>query len=477
MSEFLSEQIERLHIVSRAQENFKKVGRQNYTPAKIRSRISSLDKTWNQCIQGHAVLMNAFSDQEKAKLDYFKRNKIEEYEEIYQTALDLMTEWLETLEPPVSPNRSILHENSFARSESTSLSIQIALKHLPTIKLPPFTGNFADWESFRDRFTALIIENKDLSNFSRMHFLASSLSGPALEAISSIPITANNFSVAWKELRNRFENKRKLIEIHISTLYNLPEMSRESAVELHSLRDKANRAISALRSLGRSSEEMLSDILTYFVTQKLDKSTRRAWKLKGSSDTEPPSFEDLNNFISARALALEELIPSTSKNSRIVKANSATAYDSSEPTCSLCHKNHYLGKCDTFLNKSPSQRREFVKITKRCFNCLGVRHAASECKSKFSCKTCQQRHHSLLHLDSNSFPDGANIHVASVNENYNQSTDDAIPSHTVTASTVSIKAKPAPVLLATAKVVVESPEGRKVTVRALCWTKVPRSHS
>jgi len=193
--------------------------------------------------------------------------------------------------------------------------------------MPPFSGNFAEWENFRDRFTALIIENKYLSDFSRMHFLATSLTGSAREVISSISITADNFSVAWKVLKTRFENKKRLIDLHIAALYNLPSMARESAVELHSLRDTTDKSISALKCLGRSSKEILSDILVYFVVQKLDSSTRRAWKLKCSTEQSPPSFDELTKFISSRAIALDELASLNSKLTRSVKVNNAITSD------------------------------------------------------------------------------------------------------------------------------------------------------
>lgn len=337
MSEQVLKQFALLHM-ARALENFKKVGRLNYTPAKIRSRISSLKETWSQYIQGHAALLHLHPPKERISIDYFQKDQLHEHEDIYQTTLDFMTDWLEELEPCVSPNRSIPMDQSFERSDSSTFS----LRHLPSIKMPPFSGKFQDWESFRDRFTALIIENKDISDFVRMHFLASSLVGSAHDVISNIPITADNFSIAWKSLLARFENKQKLIELHIATLNNLPSMSRESSVDLHALRDKTDKALSALKCLGRTSEEILNNILVYFVTQKLDSLTRRAWKLKCSTESHPLNYDDLSRFISARAFALEELTPATHKSNRSVKVNNATTSDTSTPMCSLCKKQHLL---------------------------------------------------------------------------------------------------------------------------------------
>jgi len=109
----------------------------------------------------------------------------------------IMAEYLEELEPSVRPNQSL---NSTAGLSDPSSSL--SLRHLPAIQLSTFSGKFKKWESFRDRFTSLIfiqnksIQNKELSDFSRMHFLTSSLTGRARDAIASLVVTAHNFEVA-----------------------------------------------------------------------------------------------------------------------------------------------------------------------------------------------------------------------------------------------------------------------------------------
>ena len=123
-----------------------------------------------------------------------------------------------------------------------------------------------------------------------MHFLVSSLTGVARDAISGIQVTADNFTIAWKALIARFENKRRLIETHISILHNLPKMTRESAVELHALRDKTEQVMSTLRRLNRTSDDIVSDILVFIISQRLDPATRRAWKLKTSDGENPPTY-------------------------------------------------------------------------------------------------------------------------------------------------------------------------------------------
>lgn len=59
------------YTVSRALENFKKIGRNNYTAAKIRSRMTFLKETWAQCRQTHAAILQLYPEGKREKMDYF----------------------------------------------------------------------------------------------------------------------------------------------------------------------------------------------------------------------------------------------------------------------------------------------------------------------------------------------------------------------------------------------------------------------
>ncbi|XP_011881006.1 PREDICTED: uncharacterized protein LOC105569270, partial [Vollenhovia emeryi] len=462
MNQQLEMQLSLFHSVSRALDNFKKIGKNNFTPAKIRSRMTSLKETWHQCQLGHAALLNLCSGAERKTTPYFQEGQLDAHEDIFQTALDYMADQLEILEPSVSPNRTT-EQFSFSRSETSALSLQ----HLPPIQLPPFSGDVAEWETFRDRFTSLIIDNKDISDFSRMHFLASSLTGRARDTIAGISVTADNFKTAWDALEARYENKRKLIETHVASLYNLPSLTRESAADLHALRDQADRAKSALERLDRTPEELFNDILVYFVSQKLDPATKRAWKIKCCSDTANPlpTYDGLKKFLSSRAVALEEIAPAASAKTRIVKSHKVAAAKTKEIACSLCKGTHYLSKCPKFLSKSSIQRRELIKRTNRCYNCLSAKHTVSECTSTFTCRMCQQKHHTLLHNDS--------VSSSSATQATDQSGGTAPSGDSSTASQVTamtsttVAADPMPVLLATAEVTVRSRNRQTEAVRAL----------
>ena len=68
-------------------------------------------------------------------------------------------------------------------------------------------------------------------------------------------------------------------------------------------------------------------------------------------------------------------------------------------SCSLCDsKEHLTFQCSAFKELSSSERRKRVKRLRLCFNCLSAGHKSESCQSRHSCRTCGQRHHTLIHL-------------------------------------------------------------------------------
>ncbi|EZA47680.1 hypothetical protein X777_15428 [Ooceraea biroi] len=353
--------------------------------------------------------------------------------------------------------------NSTVRSDTSPFS----LSHLPTIRLPPFDGKYEEWEHFRDRFTALIRDNPDLSDFARMHYLTSSLKGRALECIANLSVTADNFAIAWHTLKGRFENKRRLVATHPSSLLNLPAVTRESASDLHALRDKLNITLSALTRLNRSDSELWNDVLVHLVVQKLDPVTRKAWTLKAGDADVLPTYDDLARFLHARVRAIEEFAPdslrkSGPKSTPRVSASTASSTASDRDLCPLCQAQHYLSKCPEFISKNAGQRRDVVKRHKRCSNCLSAYHASADCRSVNTCRSCQQKHHSMLHTSAERSSGSSTM-----------ATTDTVSISTTPAAEVtslissSDKRLRSRVLLATALIRVSVSSGRSAVVRAL----------
>ena len=88
--------------------------------------------------------------------------------------------------------------SSSERVHLTDASEQSSSNLHNSLKLPP--GHYDRWISFSDLFKAMIHENDSLPEIQKFHYLKSSLSGEAKRLVSNLPMTANNYTIAWKLL-------------------------------------------------------------------------------------------------------------------------------------------------------------------------------------------------------------------------------------------------------------------------------------
>lgn len=124
-------------------------------------------------------------------------------------------------------------------------------------------------------------------------------------------------------------------------------------------------------------------------------------------------YDELVEFLYQRVHILNSVGPDSHQASPKVASNlqksfkqkvSANAAFTSTPSpapsyqCPLsCSDNHSLRSCPVFLGKTISQRRDLVSQKRLCWNCLSFGHQSKKCGSKFTCRTCHEKHHSLLH--------------------------------------------------------------------------------
>ena len=60
-------------------------------------------------------------------------------------------------------------------------------------------------------------------------------------------------------------------------------------------------------------------------------------------------------------------------------------------TCCYCRQNHQRHLCQLVLD--PETRKQSLRRSGRCFNCLTRGHLGRDCRSKLRCATCVGRHH------------------------------------------------------------------------------------
>ena len=121
----------------------------------------------------------------------------------------------------------------------------------------------------------------------------------------------------------------------------------------------------------------------------------------------------------------------------------------------------------------PDGRKDILRKTNRCFNCLRVGHRLSNCQSTKICRHCKGRHHQSI-CNNRKPPTPEDTNMINANGKDNNPTMEVNVSTTSTTTTVKDKAT---ILLQTARTVVTNSEGTKsAKVRILFDSGSQRSY-
>lgn len=272
---------------------------------------------------------------------------------------------------------------------------------LPEIRLPNFSGHLKEWVTFRDTFRSLIHDNQQLSAMDKFTYLRSSLTGEALQEINSVELTEVNYEVAWITLEQRYENKKLIVKAHLDSLFAVEVMKKESYELLSKLIGDFEKNLLMLDKIGEVTENW-STILVYMICSRLDPITLRHWESHHNSKA-VPTYANLIQFLRGHCAVLQSVTPSKAtpgQESRPKLGVSNSAIQSWNK-CIFCGEAYHSAfRCFKFLKMKVAERLDVARRSKLCLNCLTAGHQAKSCP-KGCCHHCQQKHHSLLHIDSN----------------------------------------------------------------------------
>ncbi|XP_071056044.1 uncharacterized protein [Onthophagus taurus] len=331
-------------------------------------------------------------------------------------------------------------------------SIQQKNVKLPTLDLPKFYGDYVDWVHFDETFCALVHNDPYMDDINKFYYLISCLKGDAAKTIASLEITRDNYKIARDLLKERFENKEKIIKTHVSALFELPAITKESHMHLRRLLDDYNRHTRALKALGEPVKQW-GTLLIHILARKLDETTRFKWEehvVETYKRKQIPDAQSMIDFLTNRCNVFETIERGKPK---IGKVSAHLTVDKAE--CYLCKGNHMIYNCGKFKDLDVKTKYNEAKRLKLCINCLKGGHFASKCKSLSTCKKCAERHNTLLHV-AKPIPTATNITPENTKENDEQPTVQALNA-----------TNEQNVFLSTAIVEVKNGEGKWQRARAL----------
>lgn len=170
--------------------------------------------------------------------------------------------------------------------------------------------------------------------------------------------------------------------------------------------------------------DSLSKFLALNIKKRLTKTCRTEWEKFTGGLKDVPTMEDLRAFIKTWKTSMTPVdfaqpsvpssslppLPSTSPTaipaSLKPRFGTRPVPKKSSVSCIACGENHGLLRCSTFQSHDVDKRNKLVREKRLCLNCFSDQHGCRTCPSRFSCRSCGGRHHTLLHKqrESSSLP-------------------------------------------------------------------------
>lgn len=342
------------------------------------------------------------------------------------------------------------------------------ISKLPRLAIPTFSGKYEDWDEFEDIFTALVIRDQTLTDSLRLQYLKNALAESPARDIKNLPNTDLNFTIAWSILLNKYQDKRAIVNAHLKIFFDIPALKEHDIAGLNEMVTTTKTMLTALQAQSIDTSSWCPIIL-FSLSKKLTDKQAQLWEESLQNLKGLPTITEFNAFIENRIkvehrisdrVLLEARADETPKSSK--SSSSIAALIVRDQKCSLCEANHRPQECQILLKESIPERLKILKKHELCENFL-YKHKVADCRSRFSCRSCQKRHNTLIHVNQPRAEATATATSAEVTTPATQA-NVAVTATQVLCSKTNLQKNG---ILATALVPIKTADGQTITVRAL----------
>lgn len=275
-----------------------------------------------------------------------------------------------------------------------------------TIDLPIFSGNLADWESFKELFEDLVDKSKKMTKGVKFWQLHTHLKGAALDTIRGYQISGSNYDSAWEDLKKRYDRKDELIDEYLRKFFETkPIEHRANVTSLRKIVDGTNQMLRGLPNLGASVFEW-DPIVNFIICSKLNDELKTDWKQKKAMGKKQTS--DLLEFLEEKAFEVQpnqadrfsQMLrgdPHRKQPKKVFQINEKKTEvkdKKSKKECLICKGNHNIWDCNILKKESAKARSNIIKALGLCFKCL-LKHRVGMCDNE-ECEYCGGPHNILL---------------------------------------------------------------------------------
>lgn len=297
---------------------------------------------------------------------------------------------------------------------------------LPKTEVKVFRGDPLDYKLFTSAFDHIIASKTD-SDQDRLYYLEQFTSGESQDIVRSClhmdPV--KGYKRARQLLEEIYGNKFNVANSYTEKLNSWPVIKSESGEDLSKLGIFLRTCLNMMDSVDHMSSLNSMDTLQKIVS-KLPYELKKKWRSKSVDIRElknrMATLEDLTSFINKEATILRDPVfgkisdqrqqsqPKENKkksksgfSSKSLATNSKTSAKPSPESvgrqCPCCSANHYIDGCEKFRLLDYNEKMDLLKRSSICYGCLKRGHRARDCRSRVTCATCQNQHHTLLHKE------------------------------------------------------------------------------
>ena len=327
---------------------------------------------------------------------------------------------------------------------------QQQLSLLPKRDIPTFQGDALHYRSFIRAFQHNI-ESRTSSNQDRLYFLEQYTAGQPRDLVRSC---------MHMDPQRGYLEAKMLLQKHFGHEMKIATAYLEKALTWNVIRAEDGKALHAYGIFLRECYNVMQDIQFLMeletpsnmraIVAKLPFKLRDKWRSTACAllerKKEKAKFNDLVEFVENQAnIALDPIFgdlqdpagsrPKATGTQRPPKSQlrgssfatsiipAAPATDNTQPKpkstgqagkqenvpsvfqqpCIFCNGEHTMLLCKKFQIKHNKEKVEFLKRRGICFGCLEKGHMSKSCEKRMTCRTCQQKHPSILHIDRKKF--------------------------------------------------------------------------
>ena len=266
---------------------------------------------------------------------------------------------------------------------------------MPKLVISQFDGTHRDWMRFWGQFETQI-DKSGVPGVTKFSYLKELVDPKVRNLIGGLPFTDEGYSKAKELLCRKFGNTSEIVGSYVRNILELPNIKERNVEGIHEFYETLLFNVESLRTMG---ELKKLDAAVRFTFDKL-----QVIKMELTMVNENWAEWDFDQFLS--------VLEKWSINNPVLKTKysqreKGKAFWSNEEGkretgnwprasgCFYCESNqHKAVNCDKV--KSNDERKKILSTKRLCYNCMGARHRASDCKSKNTCRTCNGKHHTSI---------------------------------------------------------------------------------